>query len=258
MTTNNPYNSHNPNSQDALNNISKSLVQFAENIQKVTVGLSESLQRLANSSEFRQFITYLDNLPKDTKESQLYVRVQELANPDLKYEDVEWLPESFGIYDVGEVKQHLEDSTYGKGTVESYIKSVILSHNMNRRNKLVLLLAHIELLFYKTLGLEKKVDSHLRNEAEIALKNHSDIKSEGIQAYTYVYMLGLVLVIFARTDKFAQLIDHRIPFRNNILHNGIVDYSDKDVAIAYEFLLKCIGMMLAIEEKKIDTSSMQL
>ena len=36
-------------------------------------------------------------------------------------------------------------------------------------------------------------------------------------------------VVFANTDAYTKEIDKRIPFRNNILHNGIVEYGTDDI-----------------------------
>ena len=51
-------------------------------------------------------------------------------------------------------------------------------------------------------------------------------------------------IIFANTDAYTDEIDKRIPFRNNILHNGIVMYSDEDIDVAYELLLGLIEILI--------------
>ena len=38
-------------------------------------------------------------------------------------------------------------------------------------------------------------------------------------------------------------------FRNNILHNGVVMYSDEDIDVAYELLLGLIEILITVEEQ---------
>lgn len=58
-----------------------------------------------------------------------------------------------------------------------------------------------------------------------------------------MYILAITYTIFANTDNYRNL-DKRVPFRNYILHNGIVGYSDTDAKTAYEFLIECISVLL--------------
>lgn len=60
-------------------------------------------------------------------------------------------------------------------------------------------------------------------------------------------------MVFANTDEFTK-IDKRLPFRNNILHRGIIDYSDEDVNIAYETLLIFIAHVIDMNESLFSES----
>lgn len=64
-----------------------------------------------------------------------------------------------------------------------------------------------------------------------------------------IYVLAVTYIIFANTDAYTDEIDKRIPFRNNILHNGIVMYSDEDIDVAYELLLGLIEILITVEEQ---------
>lgn len=55
-------------------------------------------------------------------------------------------------------------------------------------------------------------------------------------------------IVFANTDSYTEEIDRRIPFRNNILHNGIVQYSDEEVDIAYDLLVGLIEILMRTKE----------
>ena len=62
-------------------------------------------------------------------------------------------------------------------------------------------------------------------------------------------MLAVTYIIFANNDAYKDEIDKIIPFRNNILHNGIVMYSDEDIDVAYELLLGLIEILITVEEQ---------
>ena len=46
---------------------------------------------------------------------------------------------------------------------------------------------------------------------------------------------AIVQVVFADTS--GKIIDRRIPHRNDILHRGILEYSDEEIDMAYKNLL---------------------
>lgn len=56
-------------------------------------------------------------------------------------------------------------------------------------------------------------------------------------------------IVFADTNTYHKSIDKRVPFRNHILHNGIVEYSDEEVEMAYELLVKMIGILLLVDTR---------
>lgn len=64
-----------------------------------------------------------------------------------------------------------------------------------------------------------------------------------------IYVLAVTYIVFANTDSYTDEIDKRIPFRNNILHNGIVMYSDEDIDVAYELLVDLIEILICVKEQ---------
>lgn len=64
--------------------------------------------------------------------------------------------------------------------------------------------------------------------------------------------MGITYVVFANTDAYTKEIDKRIPFRNNILHNGIVEYGTDDIHSAYELLVEFISMLVFIKKQLIN------
>lgn len=65
-------------------------------------------------------------------------------------------------------------------------------------------------------------------------------------------VMGITYVVFANTDAYTKEIDKRIPFRNNILHNGIVEYGTDDIHSAYELLVEFISMLVFIKKQLIN------
>ena len=84
-------------------------------------------------------------------------------------------------------------------------------------------------IFNITAGKKHKESAKTMFKYEL-IKNNHGMDEESI--YKTV-LLAITNVVFANTDDFTN-IDKRLPFRNNILHRGIVDYSDEEVHIAYE------------------------
>ena len=59
-----------------------------------------------------------------------------------------------------------------------------------------------------------------------------------------VYVLAITFVIFSNTDSYEKPIDRRMPFRNNILHRGVLEYSEVEINAAYAYLVECIAVLL--------------
>ena len=68
-----------------------------------------------------------------------------------------------------------------------------------------------------------------------------------IDSYKKVLIAGIVFTVFSNTDSYTSPIDMRIPFRNNILHRGMMDYSDADAKNVYELLVYFIAELAIME-----------
>lgn len=84
-----------------------------------------------------------------------------------------------------------------------------------------------------------------------AVKKVSVEDNEGMSAESLgkIYVLAITYIIYANTDAYTDEIDKRILFRNNILHNGVVMYSDEDIDVAYELLVGLIEILITVEEQ---------
>lgn len=138
-------------------------------------------------------------------------------------------------------------SEQNKSDLHQYIARTILSTSMEKREKLIILLAHIEPLIYKTLEISKTRNMKVKFAVnKVSVDNNGGMSAESIGK---IYVLAVTYIIFANTDAYTDEIDKRIPFRNNILHNGIVMYSDEDIGVAYELLLGLIEILITVEEQ---------
>lgn len=108
-------------------------------------------------------------------------------------------------------------------------------------------MAHIEPLIYKTLEISKTRNMKLKFAVnKVSVDDNGGMSAESLGK---IYVLAVMYIIFANTDAYTDEIDKRIPFRNNILHNGIVMYSDEDIDVAYELLLGLIEILITVEEQ---------
>lgn len=112
------------------------------------------------------------------------------------------------------------------------------------------MLSHIEPLIYNTLNYTKQPYSKVKQ----IVKRMSIDENEGMSSESVgkLYVMGITYVVFANTDAYTKEIDKRIPFRNNILHNGIVEYGTDDIHSAYELLVEFISMLVFIKKQLIN------
>lgn len=205
------------------------LLEFSKKISRFSQNIPDTL--------FGSLTEFLKNIPDDVKNTQLFANVQKLSNYDLNYEDVWWLVDSYGLIDKEDAEEELMEYYEQENKLHCYIKSIISNPSISEREKLVILLSHIEPLIYNTLNYTKQPYSKVKQ----IVKRMSIDENEGI---TYV--------VFANTDAYTKEIDKRIPFRNNILHNGIVEYGTDDIHSAYELLVEFISMLVFIKKQLIN------
>lgn len=169
---------------------------------------------------------------------------------DLNYEDVWWLVDSYGLIDKEDAEEELMEYYEQENKLHCYIKSIISNPSISEREKLVILLSHIEPLIYNTLNYTKQPYSKVKQ----IVKRMSIDENEGMSSESVgkLYVMGITYVVFANTDAYTKEIDKRIPFRNNILHNGIVEYGTDDIHSAYELLVEFISMLVFIKKQLIN------
>lgn len=225
-----------------LENVARALVKLSEGMTKVVEGINV----IASSKAMLAFVEFLQNIPDDIKDTQFFRKVQELNKKDLHYEDVVWIVEDFGLSYTENSWEKMLEGADDKSDLYRYIAQVILSTAMEKREKLTVLLAHVEPLIYETLEVSKTPNAGLKSVVKkVSIKDNKGMSAESLGK---IYVLAVTYIVFAATDYYTEEIDKRIPFRNNILHNGIVMYSDEEVDIAYELLVDLIEILMIAKE----------
>lgn len=223
--------------------MSRVVLKASEGMAKIV----EEINVVASSQALRVFAEFLQNIPDDIKDTRFFGKVQELKNINLRYEDVVWLVVDFGLNYSEENWQGMLKSEQNKSDLHQYIDKTILSASMGKREKLIILLAHIEPLIYKTLEISKTKNMKVKTAVnKVSVDDNGGMSAESLGK---IYVLAVTYIIFANTDSYTDEIDKRIPFRNNILHNGIVTYADEDIDVAYELLVDLIEILIRVEEQ---------
>lgn len=232
--------------KDKYNNVLENIGRFVVKVSEGMLKIVEGLNVAASSEALRAFIEFIQNLPDDIKDTQFFEKVQELQKKDLHYEDVVWLVEDFGLEYTEETWMDLSESENSESDLYRYIAKTILSTSLGKREKLTILLAHMEPLIYKTLEMSKIPKVRLKPAVEkVSVETNKGMSAESLGK---LYVLAVTYIVFANTDSYTTGIDKRIPFRNNILHNGIVMYSDEDIDVAYELLVELIEILISVKE----------
>lgn len=226
-----------------VNNISlDGLFDGASELARNMKTISGTVDSFISSEFFGNLQELLSGLPSDVKETKFYGMAEELySKKDIRYEDITWVVDFYSTDGLVLDDFSWDDETSEDGKLLKYIREIIDSKEIGNREKLVLLMAHFEPLVYNTLSMKKKTEGPLKSKIHDGLVKNMDfgMKTPG---FAIVFIAAIVYIVFARTERFS-FIDTRIPFRNNILHNGVVGYSDEDIEAAYDLLVKYICIL---------------
>lgn len=230
---------------DISKNLSEALGAFARRADEITSRVTDALNNFAKSEDFQRLIEMLSNIPDDVQKTVFFQNCQSLKKTDLKYEEVEWLFGELEISSIEEARADIQRHIDISNVIHNYIISIMENDCLGDREKLIIILCHFERLIYSTLRREKKYSESAKDmfKSELIKYNHG-MDTENL--YKTV-LLAITNVVFANTDNFTN-IDRRLPFRNNILHRGLIDYSDEEVSIAYKTLLIFVAHIIQMHE----------
>lgn len=183
---------------------------------------------------------------EDTHDSTIYKSMVKMPLIDLQYRDVKWIIDSYSGIDA--VKEYIAINCRDiDSAVFNYIYEIICNDAYLKRDKIVLILAHMEACIFQCLDAVRESNGIVKNIKKLAADNH---KVTWIN-YRRIYLIGISKVLYANTDNFKEEIDKSLPFRNNILHQGIVGYSDDEIENLY-YVLLCFFSRLTECKKGFD------
>lgn len=220
------------------------LLSISERIGKMMLSVNKALSEFVQSDAFNTMLELFRNIPDDIQDTELFHHIAGFEKAEITYDDVEWLQEHLG-YRTYESSVNILKEKAEKTELDNYIYSILDTNAMSEREKLIVLLAHFEALVYQAMTYERKAKDTIKTVISQKSKNVHAMK---IENYGTVLIAGIVFIVFSNTDKYVNDIDRRIPFRNNILHRGMINYSDDEARSAYELLVYFISEFVTITE----------
>lgn len=233
------------NWNDISDNLSEAMGIIVKRTEEIRSRVTDALNSFAKTEEFQRLVELFNSIPDDVQKTAFFQKCQRLSKNDLMYEEVEWLFDDFDIANMEEANTVIQKHADRGNVIHSYIIDIMENSYVKNREKLVIVLSHFERLIYAALGRQKERSEGAKKMFKRELiKNNHGMDSENLYR---TILLAITNVVFADTDKFNN-IDKRLPFRNNILHRGIVDYSDTEVNTAYETLLIFVAHIMQMSE----------
>lgn len=222
----------------SIDGLFKGASEFARNMKT----LSNAINSFISSGSFGKVQEFLSELPADIKETKFYCKAEEIySKKNIRYDDITWISDYYSAERLALDDFSWDDEKSGDGKLLKYIREIIDSKEIGNREKFVVLMTHFEPLVYNTLSIQKNSERHLKSTVHDDLVKNMDPEKKA-SGFAIIFIAAIVYIVFARTEKFS-FIDTRIPFRNNILHNGVIGYSDEDIDTAYDLLVKYICIL---------------
>lgn len=136
---------------------------------------------MASSEVMKAFIEFISNIPDDIKDTQFFAEVQKLQKINLHYEDVIWLVDDFGLNYTDEIWRKLSEDENDKSELCRYIAKIIVASSMEKREKLIVLLAHMEALIYEPLEMSKIPNERLKPAVKkVSIKENVGMSAENL------------------------------------------------------------------------------
>lgn len=217
--------------------ISRSLNDLSQLINKM-------MEELNVSATYNKLVEFLKNLPDDIQETVLFQRIIKFEKSEITYEDVQWILDIFG-YENNDTTIQILRNRNNMSDLDKYILFIIESEKIAYREKLIVLLAHMEPLVYQTISYERKSWDRVKHIVSQNVKQTHEMEME---SYAKVLLAGIVFIVFSNVDSYENDVDRRIPFRNYILHRGAMSYSEEEIKKAYETLVFFISQMVLLED----------
>ncbi len=181
-----------------------------------------------------------------------YNEMMKMPAIDISYNDIKWIYYEYQGEDV--INKIVNNCKKIQLPIFDYICNIIINEKYEKRDKVVLIIAHMEACIFQCLETDKGKKPIVKDIRDIVSKENDNKVTNS--NYARIFLMGIVKVLYANTNNFKNPIDNRIPYRNNILHKGIVSYSDDNIEDLY-YILVCFFAKLTecelqfVQERKI-------
>lgn len=220
------------------------LLLLSESIGEMVQRMNKAMNEFISSDSFKQLKEIILNIPEDIQDTVLFRDILSLEKKEITYDDAINLQNEFGCRSFMESVNLIKEKDQ-KSELDEYMVSVIDMKEVSEKNKLILLLVHFEALIFQTMGYERQAYDKVKDNVSRSVKREHDMETKSIAG---LFPAGIVYIVFTNTDSYQSDIDKRLPFRNYILHRGIIDYSDVEAKEAYEILVSFIAMLVRVEK----------
>lgn len=218
--------------------LQEELLGIAKEIGNMTDKTMQSLNRFVESEEFKAIVEYLSRLPKDVQETDLFKMTKSFHNKEISYSDACWLR---NVIVSQEYYTRRPKRAAERSKLDDYICSIIESSSMGKREKVAIILIHFESLIYQKINYTRNCGDKIRIVTSKRMKDTHGLSSNSIEM---IIIAAICFVVFSATDYYKNAIDKRIPFRNEIVHNGTLQYSDEEIDNVYEILVDYTYVLL--------------
>ncbi len=142
-----------------------------------------------------------------------------------------------------------EPSRNAIGDVGKYIFNIVENVGVGAREKIPVILSHMESFIIESCSIQKSGDrltyKNAESDLQMELVDNAAIKMKRL---TYCYRVQMLWIYKALFLSVFDIKKHKVPFpfRDYILHNGTLDYSDDDIEEMYKILVQVVEVISLI------------
>ncbi len=204
-------------------------------------------QNLVSIMEYLQkrFSEVIDNLHNDKYVDNLKVLIKD--SKAVRYEDITWIFEEVNFLHPSAAFDLIGTMVVDSEDFEC-IRNVI-SEDLPYKYKLILVLGFLEPYIYNRLCIVSGND--IKNDVELLLNRDHKLDLED---HKRAVVYAIVCIIYKNFKNPKRTPDKRLPHRNVIFHNGIQDYKDEEIELAYQTLIAFVYILTKYTENTVINS----
>lgn len=142
------------------------IADLGKDVSETITEFMQSMNVNLNDNILQKLWEFVESIPDDIKDTQFCHNIQELANTNMRYENVKWLIDEFGIENYKDALIGFLASIDESNRLHVYLKGIVLNTTLSKREKIIIILAHIEPLIYDTLNYTKKSRTYIKKQSQ--------------------------------------------------------------------------------------------